>query len=141
VQCAAARRVVWSVAALLSVCACRETRPTAAEGASLYRQNGCVTCHGRTGHGDGPIAATLSARPRDFRDASAFKNGTSVEAIVSTLATGMGDGNTAPEHRGHGPEHEQRVMPRFDHLTEHERRSIAMFVISLRSPSDERTQP
>lgn len=28
----------------------------------------CATCHGQQGAGDGPQAATLSARPRDFTD-------------------------------------------------------------------------
>jgi mono/diheme cytochrome c family protein len=28
----------------------------------------CATCHGTNGKGDGPAAATLSTRPRDFAD-------------------------------------------------------------------------
>jgi copper transport protein len=35
-------------------------------GRTLYEQN-CVTCHGLTGRGDGPLAATLRPRPADFR--------------------------------------------------------------------------
>ncbi|MCA9652114.1 MAG: c-type cytochrome [Myxococcales bacterium] len=28
----------------------------------------CVTCHGNTGHGDGPGAAALNPKPRTFKD-------------------------------------------------------------------------
>ncbi|MFO0746061.1 MAG: hypothetical protein U1F43_10355 [Myxococcota bacterium] len=30
----------------------------------------CVTCHGDTGHGDGPNAKTLKVKPRSFADAA-----------------------------------------------------------------------
>ena len=32
---------------------------------ALYQQR-CAACHGKTGHGDGPFAALLDPRPRDF---------------------------------------------------------------------------
>jgi cytochrome c oxidase cbb3-type subunit 3 len=32
----------------------------------------CATCHGKTGAGDGPQAATLSTRPRNFTDCAAM---------------------------------------------------------------------
>ncbi len=35
-------------------------------GYKLYQQH-CLTCHGKSGAGDGGIAATVSPRPRDFR--------------------------------------------------------------------------
>ena len=28
----------------------------------------CVTCHGKTGKGDGPAAAALFPKPKDFKD-------------------------------------------------------------------------
>lgn len=37
-----------------------------ARGRDLYEQN-CVSCHGVSGRGDGPLAATLRPRPADFR--------------------------------------------------------------------------
>ena len=121
--------------------ACRNAaRPTAVEGAPLYKRNGCASCHGQTGHGDGPIADTLVPHPRDFRDTSAFKYGTDVTAIAATLARGIANGDTGAPSVGH-PEHERRSMPRFDHLTEHERESLALFVISLRESPLERTTP
>ena len=97
------------------------TPPSAAEGQQLYRGNGCPTCHGPLGHGDGPVGRTLVPRPRDFRDAQAFKNGTSVAAIAETIDTGLTrDGSQ---------------MPKFDHLSRRERESLALFVISIRNQS------
>ncbi|MFT7596697.1 MAG: mono/diheme cytochrome c family protein [Paracoccaceae bacterium] len=40
-----------------------ETQPS---GAALYRQN-CGACHGKTGAGDGPLAADLPVRPANLR--------------------------------------------------------------------------
>jgi high-affinity iron transporter len=41
--------------------------PDLARGAALY-QNQCAACHGKTGHGDGPVGLTLSPRPINFSD-------------------------------------------------------------------------
>ena len=82
--------------------------------------NGCATCHGPDGHGDGRIASSLDPRPRDFRDSSAFKNGTSAVAIARTIAEGIPGGG---------------AMPIFDHFTEWERGSLALYISSLREPS------
>ncbi|GMV09413.1 MAG: hypothetical protein AMXMBFR55_11470 [Gemmatimonadota bacterium] len=87
-------------------------------GCALYRANGCASCHGADGRGDGPIAATLDPRPRDFRDARAFRNGIDTAAIAQTLATGIPGGG---------------AMPRYAHLTIDERRTLAGFLISLRA--------
>ncbi|MEZ5979418.1 MAG: cytochrome c [Planctomycetota bacterium] len=42
-------------------------QPSLAEAARTY-QSQCVTCHGLAGGGDGPSAAKLDPRPRDFRE-------------------------------------------------------------------------
>jgi len=34
----------------------------------------CQTCHGKTGHGDGPAAAALMPKPRDFGSPKNFKS-------------------------------------------------------------------
>ena len=39
-----------------------------AQDASLLYKVYCARCHGFTGHGDGPDAATLKSHPRDFAD-------------------------------------------------------------------------
>lgn len=118
---------VWGATAfglacwLLALGACREARPTVDEGRVSYHANGCANCHGPTGQGDGPVGKTLATHPRDFRDPSGFKNGIDVSAIAATLAAGLTRNGAQ--------------MPKFDHLTEHERESIALFVISLRDGS------
>lgn len=43
------------------------TAPDPARGAALYAQH-CVTCHGETGAGDGPIAEGMEPPPIDFTD-------------------------------------------------------------------------
>jgi high-affinity iron transporter len=112
--------------ALVAACACGSTSsPSMEEGRSLYGTNGCASCHGPAGHGDGPVAKTLVPAPRDFRDAAAFKNGTEVPAIARTLAEGLATNGAG--------------MPRFDHLTDHERRSIALFIRSLHEDVKEGT--
>jgi high-affinity iron transporter len=125
---------VGCLAVLLA--ACSHPMPTAAEGRSLYRENGCASCHGPSGHGDGPLAATLPSKPIDFRDASLFNRGADETAIAKTLAEGVA-GVVPAELHLHNTHH-VLVMPKFDHLTELERRSIALYVISLREDSSQR---
>ena len=109
---------------LLSISACAPQAPpvdSAAEirqGQNLYATNGCGSCHGLDGRGDGPLAKTLAPRPRDFRDAQAFKNGATVDSVAQTIATGLTrDGGQ---------------MQPYLHLSDRERRLLARFVISLR---------
>lgn len=119
---------------LLAACSCTP-ESTAEAGRALYTENGCANCHGTEGHGDGRLSHVLGVPPRDLRDATAFKQGSDVEAIASTIANGMmlhrpGEAVTA-DMQGH-----TLVMPKFDHLSEAERRSLALYVITLRrSPS------
>jgi mono/diheme cytochrome c family protein len=48
--------------------------PSAPDGASLYRTY-CASCHGGTGHGDGPVAAFLSVPPTDLTQIAKRANG------------------------------------------------------------------
>jgi mono/diheme cytochrome c family protein len=123
------------VAAFLVSCA----RPSVGQGRALYEENGCSSCHGPGGHGDGPLASKLPAKPIDFRDVSQFKRGTSEDDIAKTLADGISIVHSIPAlHHTH----HELLMPSFGHLTETERRSIALYVISLRSQeSTRRVQP
>lgn len=43
-----------------------------AEDAGTIYHNLCVTCHGATGNGDGPAAAVLTPKPKDFQDCGAM---------------------------------------------------------------------
>lgn len=96
------------------------TPPSTAEGRQLFASDGCAACHGVLGIGDGPVAPTLNPPPRDFRTAAAFKNGADEASIAQTLATGIPGGG---------------AMPLYAHLTDRERRSLALYVISLRTPT------
>jgi mono/diheme cytochrome c family protein len=110
--------------ALLQGCA----HPSSAEeGRVLYDSNGCAACHGRSGRGDGPMAATLPARPIDLRNKSLYSHGSDEAAIAKTLADGISILHVMPELQR---THHMLVMPKFDHLTEAERRSIALYLIS-----------
>lgn len=45
------------------------------KGPEIYAER-CAACHGDGGAGDGPAAAALEPRPRNFRDASFWTNRT-----------------------------------------------------------------
>ncbi len=94
-----------------------EAAPNAIAGRDLYLASGCASCHGALGRGDGPVAKTLNPPPRDFRDAAAFKAGTSAGAIAQVIAAGIPGGGAMPAH---------------PHLNERERQSLALYIISLR---------
>jgi mono/diheme cytochrome c family protein len=102
--------------------------PSATAGKELYETNGCANCHGRTGRGDGPAAKSLPAKPTDLRDPSRFKKGSTEAAIARTLETGVEIEHLEP---GQQTPHHMLVMPKFNHLTRTERRSIALYVLSL----------
>lgn len=103
--------------------------PSIDEGRVLYRENGCASCHGLSGDGSGIAAASLISKPTDLRNPGVFKMGASETAISRTLAQGVsGAGGAIPALHA---THHEFLMPKFDHLTEHERLSIALYVISL----------
>jgi high-affinity iron transporter len=89
------------------------------QGRALYEANGCATCHGAEGRGDGSVSRALHSSPRDFRDAGAFVNGYDVEQIARTLQTGLIQGT--------------QTMPSYAHLSRNEREDLAVFVMSLRN--------
>lgn len=92
-----------------------------AAGKDLYVANGCAVCHGPSGSGDGAVAATMPIKPRDFHDPKAYKNGSGIDTIAQSIATGVGDGPAG--------------MPAYSHLSEQDRRRIATFLVSLQRTS------
>jgi high-affinity iron transporter len=118
----------------LSLAACARPVPSVADGRSLYLANGCASGHGPSGSGDGPIAAKLSDPPTDLRNAAHFQRGSGEAQIAKTLAEGVLGAAAASDPHLHHTHHEL-AMPKFDHLTDMERRSIALYVISLRTRS------
>lgn len=60
--------------------------PARKEAAELF-QSLCSTCHGTTGHGDGPGAAACDPKPRSFADA-AWQSSVTDDHIVKTVTLG-----------------------------------------------------
>ncbi len=83
-------------------------------GQSLFEQN-CIACHGARGQGNGPAAATLNPRPRDFTQAQGWKNGYQLTGIFKTLTQGI---------RGTG-------MAAYDYLGARDRMALVHYVQSL----------
>ncbi|HQX83719.1 MAG TPA: cytochrome c [Vicinamibacterales bacterium] len=134
------------VASTIAACA-GPPPPSSQAGRALYAETGCASCHGRNGRGDGPVAPTVDPPPPDFQNVASFKNGTDVAAIATTIATGI-LWDPAPLHQGttDGPYYSgtlgapnpsashmrhKQGMPGFAHLSDTERQSLALYVISL----------
>lgn len=58
----------------------------AAEADEIFA-NRCVTCHGATGHGDGPGSASLEPKPRNFAD-PAWQSAVTDEHIEKIIVYG-----------------------------------------------------
>jgi mono/diheme cytochrome c family protein len=91
---------------------------TLAVGSRVYAQR-CVTCHGLTGDGRGPLGPWTAPYPRDFR-AGAFKVAVgsakpSRDALVGLLKRGVPGS----------------AMPLYDLLPEDELKAVASYVIHL----------
>lgn len=93
---------------LLIACGKKEEKPAeapasapavASNGKEIYVNNGCNSCHGDTGLGDGAAAAALNPKPRNFKAPTGeWKNGKSVEGITKTLKNGIAPGMAAYTH-------------------------------------------
>ncbi|HRN37397.1 MAG TPA: cytochrome c, partial [Flavobacteriales bacterium] len=87
--------------------------------AALYTAH-CASCHGASGHGDGPQAASLEPAPRNFHDAEAMAV-RSPFGLYNTITLGVA-GTSMLAYTG---------------LTEEERWALAFHVADLRVPADE----
>jgi copper(I)-binding protein len=102
----------------LAACAEKELSQSDLErGHDLYLAYGCAACHGKSGDGQGPASAGAAIKPRDLRNASAFRQGDSVDAIATSIATGVQGGMTG--------------MPPYPALPESERKLIAAWIVSI----------
>lgn len=102
--------VAWTLA-VAAAAGCGES--AAARGQRLYAGRGCAVCHGANGAGDGPSAARLNVRPRDFADVAGYRFGSSQDAVASTIRAGAG------------------AMPAFRDISESEAREIAAWIATL----------
>jgi len=87
--------------------------PHVAKAAPLYAQQ-CAGCHGPTGHGDGPVAASLTPRPIAFTDAerAAQRSPLALYQVISQGLSGT-------------------AMPSFAQLPDADRWALAYYVGSL----------
>ena len=116
---------------LVLLASCSGRAPSVDQGRLLYNANGCGSCHGSSGRGDGPLAATLDVRPANLREPAQFQRGASEVEIARILAEGVVNPQVAASHLHHN--HHELAMPKFDHLSDTERRSIALYVISMQA--------
>lgn len=58
------------------------------KGANLFKAN-CSSCHGDNGMGDGPSAAAMTVKPRNFHSAEGWKNGRKIVNMYKTLEEGI----------------------------------------------------
>ncbi len=57
-----------------------------AQGKAAFEQY-CVACHGSGGHGDGPMAASLNPKPKDFAE-KAYNRSLKDDHLVKTITEG-----------------------------------------------------
>ncbi len=64
------------------------TKELIAKGEASYKAN-CVSCHGDNGMGDGPSAATMNPKPRNFHSKDGWTNGRKISQMYKTLEEGI----------------------------------------------------
>lgn len=92
-------------------------QPALEKGKKIYQEN-CLPCHGATGGGDGPAAAVLKPKPRNFKEGK-FSYGDSMAALKKTIKNGV-NGTAMPAW---GPT-----------LKEHEIDAVIHYIKSLKAP-------
>ena len=85
----------------------------------LYSQQ-CVSCHGMTGHGDGPQAASLEPPPTDFTERERYQDRT-VLGLYNTITQGL----------------EGTAMQAYTDLAEAQRWALAFYVGQLATSPEE----
>lgn len=96
----------------------------AAAGKALYLQN-CSSCHGDTGHGDGPTGAALPVKPRDFGTGE-FKFDTDGDGKTGTDADLANVIHNGAMKYGGSP-----LMAPLPHLSEVDVTNIIVFIRTL----------
>jgi high-affinity iron transporter len=94
--------------------------PDLAEGALIFSQT-CASCHGPTGHGDGPAAAALKPKPADFHSDQVMGDLTPFKAF-NIIRFGV----------------KGTSMASFAMLDETRRWSLAFYLFTLRQPGCDR---
>lgn len=87
IRAAAILMVCLGVAALVGADITAQTLTSGVGGADQYRMY-CASCHGTTGRGDGPIAASLRPPPADLTLIAARNGGQYPEELVYQIIDG-----------------------------------------------------
>lgn len=90
---------------------------------ALFQQN-CIACHGATGQGDGPLAASLEPTPTDFTDKARARS-RSLVGLYDAITNGI-DGT---------------AMTAFSQLNDQQRWSLAFYAGSLAFTESEQVSP
>lgn len=110
-----------------ALCSSAVADPEVDKGKAIYDGAGaCSTCHGPGGAGDGPVAATLNPKPRDFTKGEFLwdtdgdgKKGTEAD-IASVIANG------GSKYGG------SMMMTARPDISEADRKALAKYVLSLK---------
>src|SRR5579859_2103283 len=97
--------------------------PDLAAGGRLFAES-CASCHGATGHGDGPAAAALKPRPADFQSDEVMGGLTPYKAF-NVIRFGVKGTAMAP----------------MTNLDEAQRWALAFYVFTLRQPACDHAPP
>lgn len=81
------RRAVVLAVVCVSTLACSEHEEQAPSGQALYLRH-CASCHGVSGNGDGPVAASLQTRPADLTTIARRSGGRFDEVRVMRVIDG-----------------------------------------------------
>jgi mono/diheme cytochrome c family protein len=95
-----------------------------ARGKTLFEKN-CAQCHGPLGHGDGPAAATMNPKPRNFSGSEEWKNGPDMPGIFKTVSGGISGTS----------------MSSFDYFPKKDRMALVHYVQSLAFPQPKAASP
>ncbi len=78
--------LVVVIALLLVAAGLASAADRVAQGKAAFEQY-CVTCHGSGGQGDGPMAASLNPKPKNFAD-KAYNRSLKDDHLVKTITDG-----------------------------------------------------
>ena len=67
-------------------------------GSDLFKTY-CVSCHGASAHGDGPLAAYMKKPPPDLTQFAARNGGVFPSALVASIIDVAGTGHRRSDHR------------------------------------------
>ena len=70
--------------------------PNLNRGKHIFDQN-CISCHGQNGHGDGPLATSLTPKPANFQDEEHMKSVSPFKAF-NTIRLGVPGTGMTPFH-------------------------------------------